>query len=135
MALKRIKREYDELMANPLPYILDVNYVDDDLFHWSAIVEGPEDSPYVGGIFFIDIHFPADYPFKPPKFSFTTRIYHCNINSNGGLSIEMLYSNWSPAFTAAKVLLYICSMMTDPMPNDPLVPDLAMVSIHNSFHL
>jgi len=86
---------------------------------------GPADSPYAGGVFFLDIAFPADYPFKPPKIHFTTRIYHPNINQNGGICLDILKDQWSPALTTSKVLLSVCSLLTDPNPDDPLVPEIA----------
>ena len=80
--------------------------VGDDLFHWSATIMGPPDSPFQGGVFFLNIHFPADYPFKPPKISFTTKIYHPNINSQGGICLDILKNAWSPALTISKVISY-----------------------------
>lgn len=60
------------------------------------------ESPYSGGVFFLSIHFPTDYPFKPPKVNFTTRIYHPNINSNGSICLDILRDQWSPALTISK---------------------------------
>jgi len=86
---------------------------------------GPPDSPYEGGVFFLKIQFPQDYPFKPPKIKFQTKVYHCNINDKGGICLDILKDNWSPALTISKVLLSICSLLTEPNPEDPLVPEIA----------
>merc|ERR1711985_146459 len=90
-----------------------------------ATIMGPEGSPYQGGVFFLNISFPADYPFKPPKVHFKTKIYHCNVNSEGVICLDILKSQWSPALTIQKVLLSISSLLTDPNPSDPLVPEIA----------
>jgi ubiquitin-protein ligase len=60
------------------------------------------ESPYSGGVFFLSITFPVDYPFKPPKVSFTTKIYHPNINANGSICLDILRDQWSPALTISK---------------------------------
>ena len=99
----------------------------DDMFHWQATIMGPSDSPYAGGVFLVSIHFPPDYPFKPPKVNFQTKVYHPNINSNGAICLDILKEQWSPALTVSKVLLSICSLLTDPNPDDPLVPEIANI--------
>ncbi|KAG3278197.1 ubiquitin-conjugating enzyme E2 D4 isoform X1 [Ictidomys tridecemlineatus] len=124
MALKRIQKELTDLQRDP-PAQCSAGPVGDDLFHWQATIMGPNDSPYQGGVFFLTIHFPTDYPFKPPKVAFTTKIYHPNINSNGSICLDILRSQWSPALTVSKVLLSICSLLCDPNPDDPLVPEIA----------
>ncbi|KAL6577157.1 hypothetical protein OROMI_011433 [Orobanche minor] len=107
------------------------------MFHWQATIMGPTDSPYSGGVFLVSIHFPPDYPFKPPKTSkascaasltlvaFRTKVFHPNVNSNGSICLDILKEQWSPALTISKVLLSICSLLTDPNPDDPLVPEIA----------
>jgi len=120
----RIQKELIELQQSP-PSNCSAGPVDDDIFKWQATIMGPEDSPYQGGVFYLRIDFPRDYPFKPPKMQFLTRIYHCNINSNGGICLDILKDQWSPALTISKLLLSICSLMDDANPDDPLVPEIA----------
>ena len=124
MALKRIQKELAELNRDP-PANCSAGPVSDDLFAWQATIMGPKDSPYEGGVFFLSIAFPPEYPFKPPKIHFNTKIYHCNISANGSICLDILRDQWSPALTVNKVLLSISSLLTDPNPNDPFVPEIA----------
>uniref|UniRef100_A0A8C7KEH2 E2 ubiquitin-conjugating enzyme n=1 Tax=Oncorhynchus kisutch TaxID=8019 RepID=A0A8C7KEH2_ONCKI len=96
-----ILQELHDLQRDP-PAQCSAGPVGEDLFHWQATIMGPTDSPYQGGVFFLTIHFPTDYPFKPPKVAFTTKIYHPNINSNGSICLDILRSQWSPALTVSK---------------------------------
>jgi len=124
MASKRITRELKDIQTEP-PTNCSAGPEGEDLFKWTATIMGPEGTPYNGGVFFLEIDFPANYPFKPPKVYFKTRIYHPNINSSGGICLDILKENWSPALTISKVLISICSLLDDPNPDDPLVPDIA----------
>jgi len=121
---KRIQKELAEISLDP-PCNCSAGPKGDNLYEWSSTIMGPAGSPYAGGVFFLDIHFPQEYPFKPPKVVYRTKIYHCNINSSGAICLDILKDNWSPALTISKVLLSICSLLTDPNPLDPLVPSIA----------
>lgn len=98
-----------------------------NLYIWSATIIGPKGSPYEGGVFKLNIEFPETYPFKPPKVRFVTKIYHCNIDPKGNICADILKNNWSPALTISKIILSISSLLTDPNPDDPLVPSIAAI--------
>ncbi|KAL0666773.1 hypothetical protein Bca4012_029477 [Brassica carinata] len=108
MASKRILKELKDLQKDP-PTSCSAGPVAEDMFHWQATIMGPTDN----------------YPFKRPKVAFRTKVFHPNINSNGSICLDILKEQWSPALTISKVLLSICSLLTDPNPDDPLVPEIA----------
>ncbi|XP_065051889.1 ubiquitin-conjugating enzyme E2 E1-like [Rhopilema esculentum] len=123
-AIKRIQRELAELTVDPPPNC-SAGPKGDNLYEWVATILGPQGSVYEGGVFFLEISFPSDYPFKPPKVIFKTRIYHCNINSQGVVCLDILKDKWSPAFTVSKVLLSVIALLSDCNPADPLVGSIA----------
>jgi len=128
--VKRLQKELLDMMKNDVPN-LSAAPVNDNLFEWKAVILGPIGTPYEGGVFNLNISIPSNYPFKPPTVIFKTKIYHPNINSSGSICLDILKTQWSPALTIAKILLSICSLLADPNPNDPLVPEIANIFKNN----
>jgi ubiquitin-conjugating enzyme E2 D/E len=125
MSARRISVELKEIIKDP-PTSCSAGPIDEeDIYKWVATLIGPLGTPYEGGVFKLNIDFPTNYPFKPPKVRFITKIYHPNINSSGGICLDILKDNWSPALTISKVLLSIGSLLDEPNPDDPLVMDIA----------
>ena len=129
--IRRIQNELKEMNSNPPSNCSAGPISEDNLYSWRATIMGPQNTPYHNGVFYLKIDFSEDYPFRPPKIMFTTKIYHCNINSTGGICLDILKDQWSPALSISKVLISICSMLDDPNPNDPLVPEIANLLVKN----
>lgn len=126
--LVRILKENDDLRRDP-PSNCSAGIVSDsDFDQWEATIIGPEGTPYEGGLFKLSIHLPDEYPMKPPKVSFKTKIYHPNISSSkGSICLDLLKGNWSAANTISSVLISICSMLNEPNPDDPLEIEIARI--------
>ncbi|CAF0726160.1 unnamed protein product [Didymodactylos carnosus] len=131
MALtKCITKQLREMETDPPPLCSAQQL--DNLFNWSATIHGPPDSAYAGGKFQLSISFPTDYPFKPPKIRFTTKIFHPNISSNDGvICLDILRDKWSPALTIRTALLSVCSLLTDPNPEHGMEPEAVLLYRNN----
>ena len=141
-AMKRIKEEFYELDKNPLANIGGTIGIPDldNIFEWRTSLLGPKDTSYNGGLFYLKIKFPENYPKKPPEVVFETPIYHLNINpvkSNyegaeplGHVSISTL--NWWNENTRMKqVLCDIFALFYMPNPDSPYGLDRADEFIYN----
>lgn len=124
--MRRLKKELEEIRNDP-PSNCSAGPIGDDMYNWEATIIGPSDSPYSGGIFKLKLQFCDDFPFKPPKVKFITKILHPNIDCYGNICLDILNKNWSPVLNVTKLLLSISSLLTDPNPDDPLDAEVAYI--------
>ena len=95
-AMKTLKQEFNNLKNNPITSLgVTVGLENENnIFKWKISMVGPQDTPYAGGLFFLEATFPDNYPKGGPKIKFLTKIFHCNV-FDWGICISTL-NNWVP---------------------------------------
>jgi ubiquitin-conjugating enzyme E2 N len=59
-------QETERLLNEPAPGISAVPH-DDNLRYFNVVISGPDQSPFEGGSFKLELFLPEDYPMAPPK--------------------------------------------------------------------
>lgn len=93
-AHRRLLQEYRALTNNPPEGITAGPVSEDDLLYWEALIQGPEGTPFEGGVFPAELKFPKDYPLAPPTMKFIGEVWHPNGQSHPIYHKKTKYTEW-----------------------------------------
>lgn len=104
VAQKRLFHEYKNLSTNPPDGITAGPVTEDNMYHWEALIQGPEGTPFEGGVFAAEMKFPNDYPLSPPTMKFVGGgVWHPN-----GRSFFVFLSRHVLGILCGPMLINIC---------------------------
>lgn len=123
-ATRRLGKELNDIKGSQSG-LQQIEVDEANLLQWKGLL-CPSEAPYNRGAFKIDITFPAEYPFKPPKVTFKTKIYHPNIDEKGQVCLPIISpENWKPATKTDQVIQALLALIHSPEPEHPLRGDVA----------
>ncbi|EXJ66436.1 uncharacterized protein A1O5_10588 [Cladophialophora psammophila CBS 110553] len=151
-AAKRMFMEIRNIRASKVPFI-SATPLGNRLDRVLASIEGPPETPYEGGIFWITVRLSENDPSAPPMMRFHTKIYHPNISPHGNICADYK-EHWSRPFlthspvkhrdgvwyppkpsgaqwTLGALLVAMCALLASPNIDDPLVPEIAQKYIED----
>jgi len=138
-SITRLLRDVKNIIKNPL---IDngIYYVhdDEDLLKGYAMIVGPSETPYFGGFYFFEFHFPYDYPHSPPTVKYMTNgdniRFNPNLYTNGKVCISLLNTwrgeQWTSCQNISSVLLNLCTLLC----KDPLLNEPGVTKTHSDFN-
>jgi ubiquitin-protein ligase len=121
---RRVMAELRQFFTTPHPSIEVLP--SDDIFFWKMVLEGPEGTPYQGGLWVLYCHLSAEYPECPPNIRFVTPIRHCNVNAYGRVCHSILDRNYTADTTVQSIMHCIYGLLLNPDYEDPLDSTLAL---------
>ena len=139
MSNARILEEFKDISRNPISNCgVTVGLMNEnDPTRWRVSLLGPKDTSYRGGLFYLSIQFPPDYPNKPPEVCFLTPIYHVNVNHInypecplGHICLSTL-NFWNPEYRMREVLTNIFALFYLGNPESPYGVDRQDEMLHH----
>ena len=130
-SLNLIQNEFCDLQQNPIASLGIVVGMPDsnNPYLWQCTMLGPTDTSFAGGLFYLKIIFPIDYPTKAPEVLFVTPIYHVNVNHIkqptcplGHICISTL-NFWNPDTKIREILTNIFALFYMGNPQSPYGTD------------
>ncbi|KAF3851608.1 hypothetical protein F7725_013380 [Dissostichus mawsoni] len=113
-ASRRLAKELEEIRRSGMKNFRNIQVEESNLLSWQGLIVPNRN------------HFPTEYPFKPPKITFKTKIYHPNIDEKGQVCLPVISAeNWKPATKTDQVIQSLIALVNDPQPEHPLRADLA----------
>ena len=119
LARRRLKNEFKRVNeTDHLTYFFSTSPEKNNIMTWNAVIFGIYGSLYESGVFKLVMIFCREYPYKPPKVKFLSRIFHPNVSSDGTVCPEILQRNWSPATTVTLIIKRLISLLDNPCLDD-----------------
>ncbi|CAN6710492.1 unnamed protein product [Malus baccata var. baccata] len=117
---QRLQKELMSLMMSGEDLGVSAFPEGESIFTWVGTIEGGKGTMYEGFSYKLSLHFPLDYPFKPPQVKFETMCFHPNVDQFGNICLDILQDKWSSAYDCRTILLSIQSLLGEPNPESPL---------------
>jgi len=127
---RRLLRDLKKLQSDP-PQGVSAAPNENDIMSWTAVMFGPEDTPWEGGTFTLEVKFTEEFPTKPPHVRFLSRMFHPNVYTNGEICLDILQNQWSPIYDISAILTSVQSLLCDPNPNSPANSEAAQLFNEN----
>ena len=119
-ASRRLMKELEEIRKCGMKNFRNIQVDEANLLTWQGLIV-PDNHSHDKGVFRIEINFPAEYPFKPPKITLKTKIYHPNTDEKGQVCLPVISAeNWKPATKADQVIQSLTALVHDPQLEHPL---------------
>ncbi|XP_029441337.1 ubiquitin-conjugating enzyme E2 S [Rhinatrema bivittatum] len=128
--IRLVYKEVSTLTSDP-PEGIKIFPNEEDITDLQVTIEGPEGTPYAGGLFRMKLILGKDFPAAPPKGYFLTKIFHPNVGGNGEICVNVLKKDWKAELGIRHVLLTIKCLLIHPNPESALNEEAGRLLLEN----